>query len=202
MSRLTIGLTGGIASGKSAVAQAFEHLGVPVLDADRVSREIVIPPSVTLDAIVSEFGSDFLQADGTLDRRRLRVHAFADADARRRLEQITHPAIRQRLRRWRDSQTAPYCVLAAAILLESGMATLVDRVLVVDTPENVQKTRLAARDNVSATLADQMISAQLSRTERLARADDVIENTSSLEQLRAQVARLHSQYLNLPRPTP
>lgn len=197
---LTIGLTGGIASGKSAVAAAFEKLGVPLLDADAVSREVVTPPSVTLDTIAREFGNNYLQADGTLDRRRLREHVFAHPDARRRLEQITHPAIRERLLRWRNAQSAPYCILAVAILLESGMDTLVDRVLVVDTTEDLQQSRLMLRDSSSATLAAQMLSAQLGRTQRLARADDVIENHGSLEQLQEQVSRLHARYLGLPQP--
>lgn len=197
---LTIGLTGGIASGKTLVAHMFEQLGVPVLDADSVSREIVAPPSPVLNAIAREFGGDFIQADATLDRRRLREHVFADDAARRKLERITHPAIRERLLRWRDTQTAPYCILAVAILIESGMNGLVHRVLVVDASAEMQTARLKARDGIGETLARQMLAAQISRAARLTHADDVLENTGSREQLQQQVLQLHAHYLNLPVP--
>ncbi len=191
---LTIGLTGGIASGKSLVTQTFEELGVPVLDADRVSREVVAPPSPQLDAIAREFGTQFLQADGTLDRRQLRQRVFGDEAARRRLEQIMHPAIRERLLRWRDAQTAAYCILAVAILLESGMDSLVHRILVVDASAARQIERLRQRDRIDEALARQMLAAQATRQQRLARADDVIENDGDLESLRRAVHALHLRY--------
>ncbi|MEK6805899.1 MAG: dephospho-CoA kinase [Pseudomonadota bacterium] len=191
----TVGLTGGIASGKSAVAMAFERLGIPVLDADVVAREIVAPPSPTLGAITREFGREYLQPDGALDRRRLREHVFANAAARRKLEQITHPAIRQRLMQWRDAQTAPYCILTVAILLESGMDSLVDRILVVDASEEAQLQRLQSRDGTNEVLARQMLASQTSRAQRLARADDVIENGASMDHLRQSARHLHERYL-------
>lgn len=174
---------------------AFERLGIPVLDADVVAREIVAPPSPTLGAITREFGREYLQPDGALDRRRLREHVFANAAARRKLEQITHPAIRQRLMQWRDAQTAPYCILTVAILLESGMDSLVDRILVVDASEEAQLQRLQSRDGTNEVLARQMLASQTSRAQRLARADDVIENGASMDHLRQSARHLHERYL-------
>lgn len=190
----TVGLTGGIASGKSLVATAFEKLGVPVLDADQVSRDIVAPPSPVLDAIVAEFGNDLRRADGTLDRARLRAVVFADPNARKKLEALTHPAIRTRLSQWRDAQTAPYCVLSVAILFEAGFDALVDRVLVVDTDPLQQLQRLIARDGIDAKLAQQMLVAQMDAITRRARADDVLDNAGSTAALTDAVHGLHARY--------
>lgn len=195
MSRYTVGLTGGVASGKSMVSARFRQLGVPVLDADQVSREVVEPGKPALQQIAEEFGREVLQANGTLDRRRLREIVFADAEARRRLEKITHPHIRERIRVWLDQQTAPYCVVENAILIESGMDHLVDRVLVVDVSPEVQRKRLMSRDSISETLAEQMLAAQSSRTLRIRRADDVILNGGSQDETCAAVLRLHDIYL-------
>lgn len=198
MSRLTIGLTGGIASGKSLVGEAFEALGVPVLDADQVARDVVAPGEPALAAIVERFGAEFLQADGTLDRRRLRERVFADPAALRDLEAITHPAIRERLRDWRDQQTLPYCVLSIAILVESEhLRPLVDRVLVVDVPEDVQLARLTERDGVTEALARQMMAAQATRERRLSIADDVLVNDGDIGITCAAVVRLHARYTAL-----
>ncbi|MDB5971933.1 MAG: dephospho-CoA kinase [Hydrocarboniphaga sp.] len=197
MSRLTIGLTGGIASGKTLVADAFIALGVPVLDADQVARDVVAPGEPALTLIAEAFGAKALQADGTLDRRRMRELVFGNPAELRRLEAITHPAIRQRMRDWRDAQTAPYCMLSVAILVESaGMRELVDRVLVIDVPVETQMARLTARDQVDATLARQMIAAQASREQRLAAADDIIANDGSVAQTLAAVQALHQRYLH------
>ena len=196
---LVIGLTGGIASGKSTVGDLFIELGVPLLDGDHVAREVVAPPSPTLAAIAAHFGPDYLLADGSLDRRRLRERVFAEPAARRELEAITHPLIRQRILAWREAQTAPYCILSVAILVESGMNRLVDRILVVDVPQATQLERLVTRDGIAEPLAQQMIAAQASRAERLARADDVVDNTREPQSLIAQVARLHRLYIQLSR---
>lgn len=197
MSVLTIGLTGGIASGKSLVAQALAALGAPVLDGDQVAREVVVPGSPALAEILAAFGPQFCQPDGQLDRRRLRERVFADPADRKRLEQITHPRIRQGLLDWRDRQTAPYCVLAVPILVESGFDSLVDRILVVDAPESLQLQRLQARDGISETLARQMLAAQAPREQRLARADDVLRNDADPARAAAAAARLHDFYLGL-----
>lgn len=194
---LTIGLTGGIASGKSLAADAFAVLGVPVLDADAVAREVVAPGSAGLRQICERFGAGFLTAAGELDRRKMREHVFADASARRALEAITHPLIRARLLEWRNAQRAPYCVLDVPILVESGLDALVDRVLVVDTPVTLQLQRLMARDGIGEDLARAMLAAQASRERRLEHADDVVVNDGPPQALRDAITRLHAVYLAL-----
>jgi dephospho-CoA kinase len=196
---LTVGLTGGIASGKSTVAGALRALGVPVLDADQVAREVVARGTPAFERIREAFGPGYLAADGGLDRARLRQHVFANPEARRTLERITHPAIRERLAAWRDAQRGPYCVLEVSILVESGMDALVDRVLVVDAPEAAQVERLRRRDRVGEDAARQVLAAQATRQQRLARADDVVTNAGTLDGLRAAAARLHAFYLELVR---
>ena len=196
---LTVGLTGGVASGKSTAAEAFRALGVPLLNADQVAREVVAKGTPGLARIRERFGAAFLKPDGELDRPKMRLHVFADAEARHALERITHPAIRERMLAWRDAQTAPYCVLDVPILIESGMDALVDRILVIDAPEDVQIARLRDRDRTADELARRMLAAQAPRDQRLARADDVITNTGTVAQLCAAVARLHAFYLELPR---
>lgn len=197
MGVLTIGLTGGIASGKSHVAKAFIALGVPLLEADDVAREVVAPPSPALAAIAERFGAAMLNDDGTLNRRALREVVFGDSAQLKALEAITHPAIRQRVADWRAVQTAPYCIYSAAILIEAGMTALVDRVLLVDAPEAVQLRRLTARDAASETLARQMIAAQASRERRLDAAHDVIDNRDETQAVEAQVTRLHRMFIRL-----
>ncbi|WP_028080059.1 dephospho-CoA kinase [Solimonas soli] len=194
---LTIGLTGGIASGKSLVQSQFEALGVPVLDADRVARDVVAPGSPGLAAIAAQFGADFIAADGGLDRRRMREHVFADAAARQRLEAITHPLIRERMRAWRATQRGPYCMLSVAILLEAKMQDMVDRVLLVDAPVELQLARLVERDRIAESLARQMLAAQLSREARLGAAHDVLFNAGEPAAVRQAVASLHRYYLQL-----
>lgn len=194
MPALTIGLTGGIASGKSLVQTEFEALGVPVLDADLVARTVVAPGTPAIAQIAAEFGSEMLLPDGSLDRRRMRERVFTEPDARRRLETITHPAIRAEMGRWREAQTAPYCLISVAILLEARMQDLVDRILVIDVPPSMQLQRLQHRDGIDEALARGMLAAQASREQRLAVADDVLRNDGSPEQTRAAVARLHAFY--------
>lgn len=193
MSRV-VGLTGGVASGKSYVLQLFQALGVPTIEADDVGRAVVAPGQPALKEIADTFGAHLLLADGYLDRRALRAVVFADAGALKRLEAITHPHIFATLRQWLAAQTAPYCLLSAAILLESGMAALTERVLVVDAPEAHQIARLMQRDQIDETLARQMLSRQASRAERLAAAHDVIDNPDPLQDLKPRVLALHSLY--------
>lgn len=193
MSRV-IGLTGGVASGKSHVLHLFQALGVPAIEADDVGRAVVAPGQPALQEIANTFGAHLLLADGNLDRRALRAVVFADASALKRLEAITHPHIFAALRQWLAAQTAPYCLLSAAILLESGMAALTERVLVVDAPETDQIARLMQRDQIDETLARQMLARQASRAERLAAAHDVIDNPDPLQDLKPQVLALHARY--------
>ena len=196
---LTVGLTGGVASGKSTASGALRALGVPVLNADEVAREVVARGTPALKRIREEFGAEFLTAAGDLDRPRMRRHVFGQPEARRALERITHPAIRERLAAWRDAQTGPYCVLDVSILIESGMDALVDRVLVIDAPEDMQVERLRLRDHIQGELARQMLAAQATRQQRLARADDLIVNTGTVAELCTAAARLHEFYLELAR---
>ncbi|PKV14101.1 dephospho-CoA kinase [Xanthomonas prunicola] len=196
MSDFIVGLTGGIASGKSALAAEFEKLGVPVVDADLVARQVVAPGPV-LDAIVAQFGAEVLLTDGTLDRQTLRQRVFADTAQRRVLEAITHPAIRSELQRAALAAPAPYTIVAIPLLAEVGGRAgypWLDRILVVDVPVALQHQRLMQRDAATAELADRMIAAQATREQRLAIADDVVRNDGVPEQLTQAAHRLDADY--------
>ena len=190
-----VGLTGGIASGNSAVGAAFERLGVPVIDADTLAREAVQPGSAGLHDVLARFGPSLLQPDGRLDRRALRAIVFADPTARHDLEAIVHPRIQALLTERIGAVTTPYCVLAIPLLVEGNGRIPVDRVLVVDCPREVQLARLLARDGETLAGAEAILAAQATRAARLARADDVIDNTGPIEALDSAVATLHRQYL-------
>ncbi|HEX7326406.1 MAG TPA: dephospho-CoA kinase [Rhodanobacteraceae bacterium] len=193
-----IALTGGVASGKSVVARRFEALGVRVYDADVGAREVVAPREAALAEIEFVFGADSLNADGTLNRRALRERVFADPAARRQLEKIIHPRIRQWLRKHVGMNRDPYCIIAVPLLAEHRADyDWVNRVLVVDAPETLQVERLLGRDGVTREHAQQMLAAQATRAERLAIADDVIVNDGAEASLDAQVATLHARYLEL-----
>ena len=196
-STLTVGLTGGIASGKSLVASAFQRLGVTIIDADIVARDIVEPGQPALAEIVSRFGDDIVDDEGRLKRRDLREIVFADDAARSDLEGITHPRIREELARRRDAAQSDYCLLVVPLLVKSSMIDLVDRVLVVDAPEGVQMERLMSRDDIDEDLAQRMIAAQDARGERLAMADDVLINTGPRKDIADLAAALHAGYLRL-----
>ena len=191
---LLIALTGGIASGKSAVAKIFEELGAPVLDTDQIARDVVEPGTPTLAKLVEEFGPDILDANGRLDRARMRARVFADPEQRKRLEAITHPAIREELAARAERAQGPYQIHVIPLLVESGRSEMYDRVLVVDTSEEEQLKRLMARDGSSLEQAKQILAAQASREERLDVADDVIVNTGTLQDLRQFVETLHRNY--------
>jgi dephospho-CoA kinase len=194
---LRIGLTGGIASGKSAVAAAFARRGVPVIDADLIAREVVEPGSAALAAVVGEFGPGILAADGRLDRARLRALVFADPARRQRLEAILHPAIRAVMQARMAALTGAYGIVAIPLLAEGGQRTGLDRVLVVDCPEDLQLARLRARDGESAAGAAAILAAQAPRAARRAIADEVLDNTGTLADLDAAVGDLHARYLAL-----
>ncbi|CAL1239164.1 dephospho-CoA kinase [Candidatus Methylocalor cossyra] len=193
---LKIGLTGGIGCGKSTVAALFQALGVPVLDADQIARELVEPGQPALEAIVNHFGPGIVVA-GKLDRARLRQLVFAAPEQRRWLESLLHPLIYAELERRLASLSGPYCLLVIPLLLESGRRSFVDRVLVVDCPEPVQRQRVKSRDGMSDAEVDRLLAAQLGREERLRAADDVIENAGAPESLPPQVEQLHRAYLAL-----
>ncbi|MDR2012854.1 MAG: dephospho-CoA kinase [Rhodanobacter sp.] len=195
----TIALTGGIASGKSAVAHHFHTLGVDVFDADTIARELVARGSAALADIVAAFGKQVLDASGALDRHGLRAIVFADVQARHTLEAILHPLVRARLRECVAQARSPYALLVIPLLVESGHYQWVDRVLAVDTPREMQRERLMARDSIAPELADAMLDAQASREQRLAIADDVIGNTGTLAELDARIDALHAWYLGFVR---
>ncbi|MEP7044253.1 MAG: dephospho-CoA kinase [Dokdonella sp.] len=190
----TVALTGGIASGKSAVAERFATLGIDVIDADIVARELVAPGRPALVEIVEEFGVDVLDANGALDRRAMRERVFADSAARMQLEAILHPRIRKALRERSKHIDGAYAVLVIPLLVESGHYDWVDRVLVVDASVATQRERLLARSGMTSKLADEILAAQASRAQRLAIADDVLENEGSLAELDRRVAALHAHY--------
>ena len=196
-SPLRIGLTGGIASGKSTVADMFGDLGIPVIDTDVIAREVVAPGQAALDEIRRRFGDDVFDPDGKLDRGALRKLIFADDDARRDLEAILHPRIGAETRRQADAAGGPYQVLVVPLLTESALLQFVDRVLVVDCDEERQVERLLARDTETVEQAHRILAAQASRRERLGIADDVINNDHSLAHVRDQVADLDREYRRL-----
>jgi dephospho-CoA kinase len=196
---LTVGLTGGIASGKSLVAELFRQHGVHVIDADQLAREVVAPGQPGLARLVAHFGPDILDARGSLERRRMRERVFTDAEARRQLEAILHPLIHAELARQRDADGGEYSILMIPLLARSGMRVLVDRILVVDAPETTQIERLRRRDNISNELALNMLSAQETRQQRLDVADDILLNSGDASLLEAPVAQLHLHYLKLAR---
>jgi dephospho-CoA kinase len=192
---LLVGLTGGIASGKSSVARLFEALGVPVVDADAVAREVVAAGTPGLDAIRVRFGERIIAADGELDRAALRARVFADPAARRDLEAILHPRIRRIMDERLRAACAPYAIAMIPLLLETGQQDRFDRVLVVDVTPATQLQRAHARDGTPHQTLQGILAAQLDRDNRLAQADDVIDNEGDPQALPAQVARLHESYL-------
>ena len=193
-----VALTGGVASGKTAVARRFETLGIHVYDADVAAREVVTPGAPALAEIEFVFGAEVLQKNGALDRRAMRERVFADPDARRKLETIIHPRVRAWLRRRVGMDRGRYCMLAIPLLVENRVEyEWVDRVLVVDVPEALQIERLMRRDGVTREHAEQMLDAQSTRAQRLAIANEVIVNDGEESALDAQVAALHARYLEL-----
>ena len=189
-----VALTGGIASGKTAVSDRLRELGVPVVDTDVIAREVVAAGSPLLARIVAYFGPGVQLPDGTLDRRALRERIFSDDAARAALEDMMHPAILLEAKRRIAGLATPYAVVVIPLLAEGGGHDWIDRVLVVDTPETTQMDRLMARDGVTAESARAALAAQATRQERLAIADDVIENISTLSDLEAATDRMHERY--------
>jgi len=192
-----VALTGGIASGKSTVAELFAALGVPVIDTDVIAREVVEPGRPALAEVVVAFGTGILDAAGRIDRPRMRERIFSDPDARRRLEAIMHPAIRAEMARQSLAAGGPYQVLVIPLLAEGGRRDQVDRVLLVDVPEELQVKRLMTRDGVTRAQAEASLRAQATRAARLALADDVISNTGAADELSAAVADLDLKYRRL-----
>ena len=194
---MRIGLTGGIASGKSTVANMFADLGVELVDTDVIAREVVEPGQPALDEIRDAFGDDVIDSEGQLDRRKLRAIVFADPAKRQHLESILHPKIRDEAARQSAAATGPYHLVVVPLMVESPMRHEMRRVLVVDCSEDTQLERLLARDLESEEQARRMLAAQASREERLSIADDVVRNDGDLADTRRQVDELHAFYLSL-----
>jgi len=192
---IRIGLTGGIGSGKSAVARRFTELGVPVIDADAVARAVVEPGEPAYFQIVAQFGRDILAGDGRIDRAALRRQVFENPDKRRQLEAIVHPHVRAEMEQRVAEIDAPYCVLMIPLLLETGLTDRVDRVLVVDADDEQRVSWIRQRDGLDEAQIAAIMAAQVSRAERLAAADDCICNDGSIADLERQVDRLHRDYL-------
>ena len=193
-----VGLTGGIASGKTTVSKLFAGLGVPVIDTDLIAREVVAAGSALREQLFERFGAAIRAPDGELDRSALRRIVFADSQQRRALEALLHPAIRSRTEELARQSGGPYQLHVVPLLVETGSARQYARVLVVDCPESLQMQRLRARSQLSEAEAQAMLKAQASRADRLAAADDVICNDGPVAALPPLVAALHQRYLRLP----
>ncbi|MGM0675899.1 dephospho-CoA kinase [Ectothiorhodospira marina] len=194
---LTVGLTGGIGSGKSTVGRLFQARGAGLIDSDVVARQVVEPGSKGLKCLGEAFGDTILDAHGHLDRAALRELVFQNSQARHRLESLLHPMIWAEMDRQQSETHAPYCMLVIPLLVESGVQGRVDRVLVVDCPEDLQRSRASARDRVSPQQIQAILDAQATRAQRLAAADDIIDNSSAPDVLESQVEALHRRYLDL-----
>ncbi|ENV58895.1 MULTISPECIES: dephospho-CoA kinase [Acinetobacter] len=190
-----VGLTGGIGSGKSAASQWFEHQDIDVVDADVVAREVVQPGQPALEKIAQHFGDWVLQADGQLDRRALRDYIFQHPEARQQLEAITHPIIRQSILSQLQQAQSAYVILVSPLLFETGQDRMTHRNLLVDVSEATQLKRASQRDAQSTEQIQKIIATQMPRSEKLKRADDVVHNEGTLDELYQQLMRLHTDYL-------
>lgn len=195
--RYTVALTGGIGSGKSTVANAFADLGIQIIDADIIARQVVEPGKPALDAIAAHFGPELIAADGTLHRRRLRERIFADPQEKAWLSALLHPLIQQETRCQLQQATSAYVLWVVPLLVENGLYRQANRVLVVDVTPETQLSRTMQRDDVTRAHVEQILAAQATREARLAVADDVIDNNGAPDSIMSDVARLHARYLQL-----
>ncbi len=193
--KLIVGVTGGIGSGKSTVTDILAEQGIDIIDADVVARLVVQPGTQALQEIGKHFGEDLIRADGTLDRTTLRAKIFADASERQWLESLLHPKIRQEIQAQLAQSRSPYCVLSSPLLFESGQHTLVDKILLVDTTEDLQLSRTKQRDNTSSEAVSAIMATQWSRAKRQEHADIIILNDGSLDALRTAVLNAHQTLL-------
>ncbi len=191
---LIIGLTGGIGSGKTAVADLFAELNVPVIDADLIAHELVESGQPALHEIVQRFGTEILTAAGHLNREQLSQLVFSSKQRRRQLEAILHPRIRKEMQRQTETLSSPYALFVIPLLLETEQHSVVDRILVVDAPEALRRQRIAERDKRSPQEIDAIMASQVSQNQRLAAADEVIINNRDIDTLRTQVCELHHRY--------
>ena len=194
---LKIGLTGGIGSGKTTVTQYFETLGIPVVDADEISRQLVKPGLQAYETIVQTFGHEVLNEHGELDRSKLRALIFSDAEKKLTLESILHPLIRQEISQQVQNLVSDYCIISIPLLLETNQMSLVDRVLVVDVDPQTQIKRTHERDGDDRSQIEAIIRNQVSREGRCAVADDILDNSGDIKQLQMNIDKLHLKYLDL-----
>ena len=192
---MIVALTGGLASGKSEAARRFGELGVPVIDADVVAREMVEPGAPALEEIMAAFGAGVLDGQGRLDRARMRERIFGDDDERRKLESILHPRVRDAMRTFAEASDAPYVLFVIPLLVETGQAHTMDRVIVVDAPRELRASRARARDGSAPETITAIMDSQASRADRLAAADVVIENAGELAALHERVDAVHRECL-------
>jgi len=197
MSKFIVGLTGGIGSGKTTVANLFAAEGITLVDADIIARDVVAQGSKGLEAIVSHFGIEMLTPEGELDRAKLRQRIFSHPEEREWLNQLLHPMIRQEMLAQVEKATSAYVIMVVPLLFENGLDRLVNRTLVVDISPELQINRTVKRDNVDASQVNNIISSQCSRSEKLARADDIIDNQGEISTLKREVLALHQRYLQL-----
>lgn len=194
---LRVGLTGGIGSGKSTVKQCFDDLQVPTVDADEISRSVTRPGQAAFDEVVGLFGKACLDDSGSLNRQYLRELIFARPAMKQKLEAIVHPRVREGIREFENKVNYPYCVICVPLLLETGGHTAMDRVLVVDAPEELQIARVSRRDGANEAQTRNIIKAQVSRSERLRHAHDIIVNDGNINDLKIRVGSLHDKYIEL-----
>lgn len=192
---LVIGLTGGIGSGKSTAAFIFENNGIEIIDADAISREVVEPESKALIEIAKHFGDELINEQGMLERNKLRKVIFQNPDEKDWLEKLLHPLITQSINARINSSTTEYCMLVSPLLLETDQHKLVDRILVIDVSVETQLQRTLSRDNSEESIIKSIIASQISRKERLKRADDVLKNELNIDTLEREAQSLHLQYL-------
>lgn len=192
-----VALSGGIASGKTTVANLFAQLGVPVVDADIIARQLVEPRSLALQHLISHFGSQILLPSGELNRAKLREIIFRSDKERQWLNQYLHPLIQQETQRQISQLNAPYVLWVVPLLIENNLQSLANRIVIIDTPEEIQQNRLQLRDNIDKNLAKNMILSQTTNEKRLSYADDIINNNNQIADLKVQVENLHNMYLKL-----
>lgn len=194
---LKIGLTGGIGSGKSTACEIFSEFGVPVIDADIIAHSLVKPGMPALQAIINEFGEKIVTRDGCLNRKKLRDQIFTNETDRKKLENILHPAIYNEIAHETEGIRSKYCIIALPLLLETGASKIIDRILIIDTPRELQLSRAAIRDNVSKSNIEAIMQSQISHNDRLVDADDIVNNDGDIDNLRRQICNLHRFYTSI-----